>query len=69
MPSPSPPECLEPAEHARSGPVQALDVGAALRCAMIPLWLSICVAGTVLWGGYVTLALVFLTWRAAANYG
>jgi hypothetical protein len=42
---------------------------AALRCAMIPLWLLLCVAGATLWGGYVSLGLVFLTWRAAARFG
>lgn len=69
MPNPSLSDSHEPTERARSGPVPGRDLFIALRCAAIPSWLLVCVAGTWLWGGYVTFGLVFLTWRAAARYG
>lgn len=69
MPNPSLSDCHEPTERARSGPVKGSDLVTALRCAAIPIWLFLCVVGTWLWGGYVTLGLVVLTWRAAARYG
>jgi hypothetical protein len=69
MPSPSLPDCHEPMERARSGPVPVHDVVTALRCSAIPIWLLLCIVGTWLWGGFVTLGLVLLTWKAAAKYG
>ena len=69
MPIPDHSGCHESMERARSAPVPGYDLAAALRCATIPIWLLLCVVGTWVWGGYVTLGLVFLSWKAAARFG
>lgn len=69
MSTPDLSERPESLQRVCSAPVPVNDLAAALRCATIPIWLLVCVVGTWVWGGYVTLGLVFLSWKAAARFG